>query len=52
MASPRRIDPAETDKNAFIMAHPGAAEYINDATKSFVERYSDLMYLGAGALPP
>jgi TRAP-type uncharacterized transport system substrate-binding protein len=45
-----RIEPAETDKNAFIMAHPGAAEYINDDTKSFMERYSDVMYLGAGAL--
>lgn len=45
-----RIDPADTDKNAFIMAHPGAAQYINDDTKSFMERYSDMMYLGAGAL--
>ena len=45
-----RIEPAETDKNAFVMAHPGASEYINDDTKSFMERYSDVMYLGAGAL--
>jgi TRAP-type uncharacterized transport system substrate-binding protein len=45
-----RIEPAETDKNAYVMAHPGASEYINDDTKSFMERYSDLMYLGAGAL--
>lgn len=45
-----RIEPAETDKNAFVMAHPGAAEYINDDTKSFMDRYSDVMYLGAGAL--
>jgi len=45
-----RIDPAETDKNAYVMAHPGAAEYINDDTKSFMDRYSDVMYLGAGAL--
>ena len=45
-----KIQPAETDKNAFIMAHPGASEYINDDTKSFMDRYSDLMYLGAGAL--
>jgi len=45
-----RIEPAETDKNAFVMAHPGASEYINDDTKSFMERYSDVMYLGAAAL--
>lgn len=45
-----KIEPAETDKNAFIMAHPGAAAYINDDAKSFMDKYSDVMYLGAGAL--
>ncbi len=45
-----KIEPAATDKDAFIVAHPGAAEYINDDTKSFMDRYSDMMYLGAGAL--
>jgi TRAP-type uncharacterized transport system substrate-binding protein len=45
-----RIEPADTDKDAFIVAHRGAAEYINDDTKSFMDRYSDVMYLGAGAL--
>jgi TRAP-type uncharacterized transport system substrate-binding protein len=45
-----KIDPADTDKNAFVMAHPGAAEYINDDTKSFMDKYSDMMYLGAAAL--
>lgn len=45
-----RIEPAATDKDAFVIAHPGASEYINDDTKSFMERYSDMMYLGAGAL--
>ena len=45
-----RIDPAETDKNAYVMAHPGAAAYINDDVKSFMDRYSDMMYLGAAAL--
>ncbi len=45
-----RIEPAATDKDAFIIAHPGAAEYINDDIKSFVERYSDLMYFAAAAL--
>src|ERR1700719_5125515 len=45
-----RIEPADTDKDAFIVAHQGAAEYINDDTKSFMDKYSDVMYLGAGAL--
>ena len=45
-----KIEPAETDKDAFVIAHPGAAEYINDDTKSFMDKYSDVMYLGAGAL--
>jgi TRAP-type uncharacterized transport system substrate-binding protein len=45
-----RIEPADTDKDAFIVAHPGAAEYINDDTKSFMDRYSDLLYIGAAAL--
>ena len=45
-----RIEPAATDKDAFIVAHPGAAEYINDDIKSFMDRYSDLMYLAAAAL--
>src|SRR5262249_12536553 len=38
-----RIDPADTDKNALVMAHPGAADYINDDTKSFMDKYSDMM---------
>jgi hypothetical protein len=45
-----RIEPASTDKDAFVVAHQGAADYINDDTKSFVDRYGDLAYLGAGAL--
>jgi TRAP-type uncharacterized transport system substrate-binding protein len=45
-----RIEPADTDKDAFIVAHQGAAEYINDETKSFMERYSDLLYLAVAAL--
>ncbi|MEA2898497.1 MAG: hypothetical protein QOJ84_4112 [Bradyrhizobium sp.] len=45
-----KIEPADTDKDALIVAHPGAAEYINDDTKSFMDRYSDAMYLGAAAL--
>ena len=45
-----RIEPADVDKDAFIVAHQGAAEYINDDTKSFMDRYSDLLYLGVATL--
>jgi len=45
-----KIEPAATDKDAFIVAHPGAAEYINDEIKSFFERYTDLMYFALAAL--
>ncbi len=45
-----KIEPADTDKDAFIVAHPGAAEYINDDTKSFMDRYSDLLYLSVAVL--
>jgi TRAP-type uncharacterized transport system substrate-binding protein len=45
-----KIEPADTDKDAYVVAHQGAAEYINDETKSFMERYSDLLYLAAAAL--
>jgi TRAP-type uncharacterized transport system substrate-binding protein len=45
-----KIEPADVDKDAFIVAHQGAAEYINDDTKSFMDRYSDILYLGAAAL--
>ncbi|MGY4353821.1 hypothetical protein ACVW0J_000314 [Bradyrhizobium sp. i1.7.7] len=45
-----RIEPASVEKDAYVMAHQGAADYINDDTKSFMDKYSDLMYLGAAAL--
>jgi TRAP-type uncharacterized transport system substrate-binding protein len=45
-----KIEPADTDKDALVVAHQGAAEYINDDTKSFMDRYSDMLYLGAAAL--
>jgi TRAP-type uncharacterized transport system substrate-binding protein len=45
-----KIEPADVDKSAFVAAHQGVAEYINDTSKSFLERYSDLAYLGVAAL--
>ncbi|MFI5010763.1 MAG: TAXI family TRAP transporter solute-binding subunit [Hyphomicrobiales bacterium] len=44
-----KIEPADTDKDAFIVAHPGAAQYINDDTKTFFDRYSDIFYLAMGS---
>ncbi|HMN72316.1 MAG TPA: TAXI family TRAP transporter solute-binding subunit [Rhodoblastus sp.] len=40
------IEPPDTDKDAEILAHPGAAEYVDDDTKTFLDRYSDLIYIG------
>ena len=45
-----KIEPADTDKDAFIVAQQGAADYINNETKSFMDRYSDLLYLAAAAM--
>jgi TRAP-type uncharacterized transport system substrate-binding protein len=45
-----KIEPAEVDKTAFVAAHQGVTEYINDTAKSFLERYSDLLYLAVAAL--
>jgi TRAP-type uncharacterized transport system substrate-binding protein len=45
-----KIEPADVDKNAFIVAHQGVAEYINDTGKSFLERYRDLLYLAVATL--
>ncbi len=45
-----RIEPATVEKDALVMAHQGAADYINDDTKTFMDKYSDLMYLAAAAL--
>lgn len=41
-----RIEPPDTDKDAFIVAHKGVAEYTDNEVKSFLDRYSDLFYIG------
>lgn len=40
------IEAPDTDKDATMLAHPGAAEYVDDDTKTFLDRYSDLIYIG------
>jgi TRAP-type uncharacterized transport system substrate-binding protein len=44
------IEPADTDKDSYIAAHRGAAQYFNDDTKSFIDRYSELIYVGLAAM--
>ena len=39
------IQPANTEKEAIILAHPAAAAYFDDQTKTFFDRYSDLLFL-------
>jgi hypothetical protein len=41
------IAPPDTDKTAPMLAHPGAAQYVGDDEKSFVDLYGDYLYLGA-----
>lgn len=41
-----RIEPPDTDKDAFIVAHKGVSEYTDNEVKSFLDRYSDLFYIG------
>ena len=41
-----RIEPPDTDKDAFIVAHQGVSEYTDNEVKSFLERYSDIFYIG------
>ncbi|MDC7784184.1 TAXI family TRAP transporter solute-binding subunit [Rhodoplanes sp. TEM] len=42
-----RIEKPDTDRDAAVPAHPGAAAYIDDDQKSFFDRYSDVIYIGA-----
>src|SRR5262249_50329889 len=43
-----KIEKPETDKDAAIPAHPGAAAYIDGNERSFMDKYSD--YLWGGVL--
>jgi TRAP transporter TAXI family solute receptor len=44
------IQVPDTDKAAAVPAHPGAAAYIDGTERTFLERYSDFMWLGLMAL--
>jgi len=45
-----QIEAPATDKGAAIPLHPGAAAYLDDEEKSFFDKYSDFIYLGAMVL--
>ena len=41
-----KIEAPDTDKDASVPVHPGAAAYIDGDVKTFFDRYSDLLYWG------
>jgi TRAP-type uncharacterized transport system substrate-binding protein len=45
-----KIETPDTDKDADIPAHPGAAAYVDGEEKTFLDRYSDFIWWGIMAL--
>jgi TRAP-type uncharacterized transport system substrate-binding protein len=45
-----KIEKPDTDKDASVPVHPGAAAYLDGELKSFLDRYSDFIYLGLMAV--
>lgn len=45
-----QIETPDTDKDAVIPAHPGAAAYVDGEEKTFLDRYSDFIWWGLMAL--
>ena len=41
-----KIETPDTDKDAVLPAHPGAAAYVDGEEKSFLDRYSDYIWWG------
>ena len=41
-----KIAKPDTDKDAALMAHPGAAAYIDGTERSFMDKYSDYLWIG------
>jgi TRAP transporter TAXI family solute receptor len=44
------IETPDTDKDAVIPAHPGAAAYVDGEERTFLDRYSDMIWWGLMAL--
>ncbi|QWG23653.1 TAXI family TRAP transporter solute-binding subunit [Bradyrhizobium sediminis] len=45
-----QIETPDTDKDAVLPAHPGAAAYVDGEEKTFLDRYSDFIWWGLMAL--
>ena len=45
-----KIETPDTDKDAVLPAHPGAAAYVDGEEKTFLDRYSDFIWWGLMAL--
>jgi TRAP transporter TAXI family solute receptor len=45
-----KIETPDTDKDAVIPVHPGAAAFVDGEEKSFLDRYSDFIWWGLMAL--
>jgi TRAP-type uncharacterized transport system substrate-binding protein len=41
-----KIEKPDTDKDASVPVHPGAAAYLDGELKTFFDRYNDYLYLG------
>ena len=50
MPSAAKIEKPDTDKDAAVPVHPGAAAYLDGELKTFFDRYSDLLYWGLMAM--
>jgi hypothetical protein len=46
LTSAAKIEAPDTDKDAAVPVHPGAAAYIDGDVKTFFDRYNDLLYWG------
>ena len=42
-----RMEPPSTDKGATLPVHPGAIAYLNGEEETFLDKYSDFIYIGA-----
>jgi TRAP transporter TAXI family solute receptor len=45
-----KIETPDTDKDAYIPVHPGAAAFVDGEEKTFLDRYSDFIWWGLMAL--
>jgi len=45
-----KIEKPDTDKDASVTVHPGAAAYLDGELKGFFDRYTDFLYLGLMAV--